>query len=279
MTKTMKNKMTPTRRTGGFTLIEMLVVAALIAIFAGLAVFNVVEQLNREKEKAGLAEARSIATAMSFAYDDLGFFPRLCFLRYGADEMAKTVTDLGLPNDSIEYFGYADPTMANRIKNNWSDKYMAGSMPDKYATMQIGTSAGTKDMPWPIDPFKQPYVGYFVKIETPAGGGAQQISFLQKVGEKANYFAGIVSYGRNKVPGLTWDEIDAADLNPREALRLYVPTTDPRVFQMPRPTAGIPNAGFYSQAKLDLLVLSNTTNNPALPNIRDAGSDDKFFEF
>ena len=89
MTKTMTIQKTRINRHSGFTLIEMLVVAALIAIFAGLAVFNIVEQLNREKEKAALAEARSIATAMSFAYDDLGFFPKLCFLRFGVDEFVS----------------------------------------------------------------------------------------------------------------------------------------------------------------------------------------------
>ncbi len=81
------NQPTFKRRNRGFTLIEMLIVAALIAIFSALAVFNISEQLNISKGKAAVAECRSIATAMSFAHDDLGFYPKIGFLRYGFDEL------------------------------------------------------------------------------------------------------------------------------------------------------------------------------------------------
>src|SRR5690606_6989864 len=137
MTRTMKNPISPIRRNGGFTLIEMLVVAALIAIFAGLAVFNIVEQLNREKEKAAIAEARSIATAMSFAHDDLGFYPRLCWLKFGQEEFLKYIADRGgLPGSAVDWFGQGDASMLNRINTSWGEKYMAGGMPDKFVTMR-----------------------------------------------------------------------------------------------------------------------------------------------
>lgn len=276
MTKTMKNKLTPTRRRSGFTLIEMLVVAALIAIFAGLAVFNIVEQLNREKEKAALAEARSIATAMSFAYDDMGFFPKLCFLRFGVDELLRVISNAppdgkNLPSDAIDYFSFGSPTMANMIKSNWGEKYMAGSMPDKYVNMQLGTSTGVKEFQWPADPFRMPYVAYLTKVETDATGNSE-INWLESFGEKANYFAGIVSYGRNKVPGLTWDETDETILlAPRRNLSLFQATPDSRTFQLPR-------TGIYTPAALQMLT--GTSNDPINePYIRDVGSDDKYFEF
>jgi len=266
---------TPVRRTQGFTLIEMLVVAALIAIFAGLAVFNIVEQLQREKEKAALAEARSIATAMSFAYDDLGFFPKLCFLKFGVDELKKTIADDGLLNNEIEYHGYPNGNMLNMIGKNWGEKYMGGSMPEKYVRMRFGAN---KEMDWPADPFKQPYVAYFVKIEPPAGStdpnAVPEPSFLSKFGEKPNYFAGIVSYGRNKVPGLTWDV--ASPMSHQYAnFRLYTPTPNDRVFVQTE---------YNNLVAGHLMLLTDKAADipgagPTDYSIREAGSDDKFFEF
>ncbi len=284
MTKTMKNKMTPTKRTGGFTLIEMLVVAALIAIFAGLAVFNVVEQLNREKEKAALAEARSIATAMSFAYDDMGFFPKICFLRFGVDEFLRVIGTTApeaknLSADAIDWFGVATPAsnMGTKITNNWGEKYMSGSMPDKYVEMRFPTSGGAESFDWPADPFRQPYMAYLIKAEPPANSAPGTPAVIDwandSLGDKPNYFAGIVSYGRNKVPGLRWDATPA-DINNsgRAAGRLYTEAVDGTTGK-PYFTTG---PALYNQARLDLFV---TPNGGTDYNMREAGSDDKYFEF
>ena len=58
--------------------------------------------------------------------------------------------------------------MANMIKTNWGDKYMAGSMPEKFVRMTVISAVPVQDFDWPADPFFQPYMGYFVKIEPPA---------------------------------------------------------------------------------------------------------------
>lgn len=269
-------KTTPVSRTRGFTLIEMLVVAALIAIFAGLAVFNIVEQLNREKEKAALAEARSIATAMSFAYDDLGFFPKLCFLRYGVDELKRLITQDSLQADEIEYHGFGNPGLPTMIDKNWGEKYMSGSMPEKYVRMQFGAS---KEMDWPADPFRTPYVGYFIKIEPPTNNptGVPIPQWADKFGDKANYFAGIVSYGRNKVPGLSWDFPTPATHN-HNNLRLFTgpaPGNDRLFTQKEFPLANpAPHLAILTESTEDLYGAGSTDY-----TIRDAGSDDKFFEF
>lgn len=279
MTKTMKNTLTPVRRRSGFTLIEMLVVAALIAIFAGLAVFNIVEQLNREKEKAALSEARSIATAMSFAYDDLGFFPKLCFLRFGVDELRKYIIDENLPADAIDWFDRGGANMGNMISSNWGEKYMSGSMPDKFVTMQLNfRNGGSHEINWPSDPFNQPYMAYLLKMETPDRGGVPVVQWADDtLGDKPNYFAGIVSYGRNKVPGYAWNDPRVTEGAAMDQ-RLYVqdPANQRRFAISP---------GRYNQARLDFFV--NEVQDPDLvapfdgppPHPRQAGSDDKYFEF
>lgn len=283
MTKTMTNKLTPTRTTGGFTLIEMLVVAALIAIFAGLAVFNIVEQLNREKEKAAIAECRSIATAMSFAHDDMGFYPKLCFLRFGVDELRRLFLQNLLPNDSIDWFDRGGDTMGNMIQKNWGEKYMSGSMPDKYVQMTINFRSGGKQaFNWPGDPWNQPYTGYFIKIAPPPGNpnGVPVPQWADdKLGDRATYFAGIVSYGRNKVPGYVWDDQNAVNDGIGTTLRLYANDgANPRHFRT--------DQTFYNSARLSVFVdpavnpdiVSPYDSGPA-PHMRDEGSDDKYFEF
>ena len=272
----------PVRRNQGFTLIEMLVVAALIAIFAGLAVFNIVEQLNREKEKAAIAECRSIATAMSFAHDDMGFYPKICWLRFGVDELIQTITDNGLPSDSIDWFDRGGTTMPNMIKNNWGEKYMAGSMGDKYITMTLNfRSGGTRNVRWPCDPWFQPYTGYFVKIGPPPGNpnGERVAQWADDtLGDRANYFAGVVSYGRNKVPGYAWNDPNAANGAALTTYGLFRKGTNDREFIMDPPGTN------YTQTKLDRFVESEPNPSTSAPwtnppFIRDAASDDKFFEF
>lgn len=281
MKNTLTKNMTklPKRRNAGFTLIEMLVVAALIAIFAGLAVYNIVELLNREKEKAAIAETRAIATALSFAYDDLGFFPKLSFLQYGIEDMKRFMNaGTALPGgviqqDEIDYYGFATPTMQTMITNKWREKYMAGTSPNKTVIMQINPT--DREMNWPADPFMQPYVLYLAKVAPPPGNptGVPVISWVNSAGDEPNYFAGVVSYGRNKVAGLEWDATSAhPQYAAREAGRLYTPVagTD-RTFRQLR-------LGDHNAARLNLLVEESADPDNA-PNIRDPKTDDKFYEF
>lgn len=278
MKKTIKYTMSPTARNRGFTLIEMLVVAALLAIFAGLAVFNIVEQLNREKEKAAIAEARSIATGMSFAHSDLGFYPRLSWLRFGQEELTRYILDNGLPGEAIDWFGRGNSAvMANRIRTQWGEKYMSGGMAEKSVTMNIAVPGGIISERWPADPWNQPYMGYFIKIERPQGGGNPVIQWADdSLGDKANYFAGIVSYGRNLVPGHLWNDTNA--FNVSSGKRLFGDVAgEPRTFQT--------SNNYYTQEALDWFVNLQPNpiqtvapfNNP--PHMRDAGSDDKYYEF
>ncbi|MGZ7080554.1 MAG: prepilin-type N-terminal cleavage/methylation domain-containing protein, partial [Thermoanaerobaculia bacterium] len=51
------------QRAGGFTLIEVLIVVAIIAILAAIAIANYLTALQRARQKRTMADMRTIATA------------------------------------------------------------------------------------------------------------------------------------------------------------------------------------------------------------------------
>ncbi len=65
------------RRQKGFTLIELLIVVAIIGIIAAIAIPNLLNAINRGRQKRTMADIRSIATAMEAYSVDFNFFPKV----------------------------------------------------------------------------------------------------------------------------------------------------------------------------------------------------------
>lgn len=65
------------RRQKGFTLIELLIVVAIIGIIAAIAIPNLLNAINRGRQKRTMADIRSIATAVEAYTVDNNFYPRL----------------------------------------------------------------------------------------------------------------------------------------------------------------------------------------------------------
>ncbi len=63
------------RRQRGFTLIELLIVVAIIGIIAAIAIPNLLNAINRGRQKRSMADMRSIATAVEAYAVDNGFYP------------------------------------------------------------------------------------------------------------------------------------------------------------------------------------------------------------
>lgn len=61
----------------GFTLIEMLIVSAMIVLLAGLAIIGAQQMYEATKKKAVQDETKSIGTALSQCKHDIGFYPRI----------------------------------------------------------------------------------------------------------------------------------------------------------------------------------------------------------
>ncbi len=63
------------RRQKGFTLIELLIVVAIIGIIAAIAIPNLLNAINRGRQKRTMADIRSLATAIESYSVDWNFYP------------------------------------------------------------------------------------------------------------------------------------------------------------------------------------------------------------
>ena len=66
-----------TRRERGFTLIELLIVVAIIGIIAAIAIPNLVQAIQRARQRRTMADMRTVATAVSSYGVDMVFVPQL----------------------------------------------------------------------------------------------------------------------------------------------------------------------------------------------------------
>jgi general secretion pathway protein G len=64
------------RKQKGFTLIELLIVVAIIGIIAAIAIPNLLNAINRGRQKRTMADIRSIGTALEAYSVDFNFYPK-----------------------------------------------------------------------------------------------------------------------------------------------------------------------------------------------------------
>ena len=113
------------RRQKGFTLIELLIVVAIIGIIAAIAIPNLLNAINRGKQKRTMADMRSIATAVESYSVDWNFYPK--------------VTD-GQVYTSLR--DYLQPTYIKKIPANdgWNRpiEWMGSNAGDGYTLVSYG---------------------------------------------------------------------------------------------------------------------------------------------
>lgn len=202
-----------------FTLVELLIVGVLIAIFAGLAVINVQQQYVSNQRKAVIGETRQIASALDFAYNDLGFFPKIAFLQDSVTGLRlESERQFGNPDLIFNVFqGQGIPTLgrATTIQQQWQGPYFSASSARSRIVqgrggsrlMRVTTNPAETGFPWPVDAFNNPYMLYTLNFDGEGGlfftVNTQDNPTVPETnpGAVGNAFNAVVSYGRNQVPG------------------------------------------------------------------------------
>ena len=220
------------RHARGFTLIEMLIVGALIALFASIAIFGVQQQYRSNQRKAIIGEARQLATALDFAYQDIGIFPKISYLQYSTTNI-QTLAPIAFPSLGLTGV-YADfqqlgiPTnrllLNDQIVPNWNGPYYSTSNARTNVSQgrggsrpmflnSVNQSGGQAVFDWPVDTFNNPYMLYSLNIDPasntlyfateepdPDNPGDIRLN-TGNPGATGNFVNAVVSYGTNQVPG------------------------------------------------------------------------------
>lgn len=292
-----------------FTLIELLIVGALIALFAGLAIFGAQQAYLNNQRKAVIGESRQVATALDFAYGDVGFFPLLCFLDNSLDGLAIQSQQAYGNTTSLLNFMQINmiPTTqkVTGIRANWRGPYFSPSQSRTQVSQGRGGSkqmllniGGTLRGPfaWPADTYGSPYMVYNLNIDVNNPGNPRLFFVNQDAGgapavdpnRTGNFVNAVVSYGRNRVPG--GGEVPAA-LGNSEAFRLYdpdptIPNIDgpnplryPAANQFTLQRAGMWSVQYQGQAGGTGSYATANDSTTTYIGITDVNSDDIVFTF
>lgn len=113
------------RSSRGFTLIELLIVVAIIGIVAAIAIPNLVNAVDRGKQKRTMADLRSIATAVEHYSVDNTTYP--------------AATDVSMLKGVIEPVFIANAPSLDA----WGHEFIIDSTPTDYTIGSGGKDGGT----------------------------------------------------------------------------------------------------------------------------------------
>ena len=119
----------------GFSLVELLIVCAVIGLIAAIAIPNLVNAIQRGRQSRSIGDLRGLATAIAMYQQDYAKFPVMASWSPVAD-----IEDSVLP-----YMGSMSKT------DGWTRAFMYISDGDDYTMVSYGMN-GVPDQPWTQGP-------------------------------------------------------------------------------------------------------------------------------
>ena len=119
------------RRDRGFTLIELLIVVAIIGIIAAIAIPNLLNAINRGRQKRTMADMRTIATSIEAYAVDNSFYPRGVTTSAGMEEHVSPTYLKNMPEadgwrNLMNMYSYYDYYMIQSYGRNAIDNGCVG---------------------------------------------------------------------------------------------------------------------------------------------------------
>jgi prepilin-type N-terminal cleavage/methylation domain-containing protein len=131
--RAMNTQRYPTSR--GFSLVELLIVCAVIGLIAAIAIPNLVNAIQRGRQARTVGDLRGLATAVAMYQQDYAKFP-----------LASSWAIIDDIEDSVRaYMGSMSKT------DGWRRSFMYISDGDNYTLVSYGMN-GTADQPWTQGP-------------------------------------------------------------------------------------------------------------------------------
>jgi len=132
------------KRNDGFTLIEVIVVAGIIAVLAGILVPIIFKEIDESKKTRALADIKSISTSLMVFKKDTGSWPTLTgacapgvTLLVGSGNMPANYAAMGF--DDASKVNLSEPLSLNSgaCYTNWKGPYMATVTADPWGNAYI----------------------------------------------------------------------------------------------------------------------------------------------
>ncbi len=206
----------------GFTLLEIIIVTSLIALFSAIAIISIQGFFDQTRKKLMYPEAEQLGKSLQLAHDNLAIYPRLHLL----SQDLSTVVIRNPSNELVmrphfDTYGTLGATRrAGQVNNQWKGPYSSKTrtrlsqghrsfvimrLLDQQtlsfrSLFQQQTGQDISLVDWPADTWGNPWVVYQV-VRTFENGLARYR--LAQPGEDPSFLNAVVSYGANRVPGGT----------------------------------------------------------------------------